>query len=158
MKSIIAAILTFACVLTRTLVAEVPEQAFKAGAYRGMMTVTASIEGIGATTSTLKLIGRSGGNSTLRMMSVPDLGQLTLAGENHYPVKIFGFKYEAFFSSMVLVESNNIAPGPEGNATRPLESLIVKGNTIRATAVYDRMLGTDTVTFTVKVVLTRTGK
>jgi hypothetical protein len=158
MKHGIIAFFALVLAFAGTAYAQVPEQTFKAGSYRGVMTVTTSVDNVGQTTSTLKLSGRSDGNSRLRMIATPQLAAHLIDGDD-YPAKLFSLYYENFFQSMVIEETLNLdTEGGEGSFI-PLTSMTVKGDRILATLIRPRAFGINlTLNTTIKIVLTRTGK
>jgi hypothetical protein len=137
--------------------AQFSEQDFRAGAYRGIMVVTTSVEGVGKTTASLKVKGRSTGNSTLRFIGVPQLAEPVLAGDDDFPVKLFRLEYVVAIGAMIFSEVVNVDAGGS-TEFRVLESLSVKGDTVRAELTYNRTLAQNDITFNVRIRLTRVGK
>ena len=136
--------------------AQVPMTQFKAGTYRGTVHLTVSIAGVAETTATLKVKGRSAGNSTLRFMGVPQLAEPLLAADDDFPVKLFSIEYDFVFERMTFTESKNVdsqgAKIPAG-----LESLTLNGNLVRAEANFSRTFASNTVNFTIRIMLKRVG-
>jgi hypothetical protein len=157
MKPIIALFTIVLVVLTGTLHAQVPEQIFKAGAYRGVMTVTTSVDGFGESSTVLKVRGRSTGDSTMRIIGAPQLAQGILGDSDDLPVKLFRVEFFAATSSMIILEIFNADyTGAAGGVA--LNTVTVRGNSVRATAIFQQDLGELAVNYTVKLQLTRTGK
>jgi hypothetical protein len=157
MKPIIAFFTVVLFVLTGTLHAQVSEQIFKAGAYRGVMTVTTSVDGFGESSTVLRVRGRSTGDSTMRIIGAPQLAQGTLGGSDDLPVKLFRVEFFAPTNSMIITEIYNADyTGTAGGVA--LNAVSVRGNSVRATAIFQHDLGELAVNYTVKLQLTRTGK
>jgi hypothetical protein len=136
--------------------AQVPKTSFRAGAYRGTLTLTTSIDDVAETTATLKVKGRSTGDSTLRFMGVPQLAQPVLLSGDDFPVKLFILGYNDTTQRMTLTELVNVdAPGAIVGGG--LDSLTVNGNVVRAEMKYNVVLGSITIDFRLRVRLTRVG-
>jgi hypothetical protein len=104
----------------------------------------------------LKVKGRSTGDSTLRLLGVPQFAQPILATSDDFPVKLFGIFYDTVLERMSLYEAENVDATGGGNL--PLVSLSVRGNSVRAEgASYNRTVGSTTINFTVRLRLTRVG-
>jgi hypothetical protein len=82
-------LLTF--VLSGIAPAQIAETTFKAGAYRGVITVTTAMAGVGQSSATLKVNGRSEGNSSLRLIGTPQLAQ-PIMGHDDSPVRLFSLE------------------------------------------------------------------
>ena len=134
--------------------AQVPITQFRAGAYRGTVHLTVSIGGVAESTAALKVKGQSTGNSTLRLMGVPQLAEPLLAGDDDFPVKLFSIEYDFVFERMSFTESKNVdsqgAKIPAG-----LESLTLNGNLVRAEANFSRTFASNPMNFTIRITLKR---
>jgi hypothetical protein len=132
--------------------AQIPITQFRAGAYRGTVHFTVSIDGVAETTATLKVKGRSTGNSTLRFMGVPQLAEPLLAADDDFPVKLFSIEYDIVAEGMVFTEVKNVDT-QGAKISRGLESLTLNGNLVRAETQFSRTLGPNTMNFTIQVTL-----
>ena len=134
---------------------QVPITTFRAGAYRGTLRLTTSIDGV-ATSAALKVKGRSMGNSTLQMIGTPQLSNSVIGIGDDLPVKEFRLEYGISSQSMMLMEliSTDTVGASQG---RPLDSLTAGKNIVRAETSHSRTLGITTIEFTTRVVLTRVG-
>jgi hypothetical protein len=135
---------------------QVPITNFRAGAYRGTLRLTTSIVGAGETTATLKVKGRSTGNSILQMIGTPQLAGSVMGVGDDLPVKAFRLEYGLGSQSMMLMELIN-ADAVGASQGLPLDSLIAGKNIVRAETSHSRTLGITTIEFTTRVVLTRVG-
>jgi hypothetical protein len=126
------------------------QQEFRAGAYRGVMFVTTSVEEVGKTTASLKLKGRSTGNSTLKFIGVPQLAEPVLAEDDDFPVKLFRLEHVIPIGAMVFSEVVNVDAGGS-TQFRVLDSLSVKGDSVRAELTYNRTLAQNDITFNVRI-------
>ena len=83
-------------------------QNFKSGTYRGTMVVTTSIDDVGQTSATLKIAGRSAGDTVLKLIGTPQLALplLNNAGDD-YPIKTFSIEPSPVGESMSLYEVIN---------------------------------------------------
>jgi hypothetical protein len=133
--------------------AQIPTVTFKSGSYRGTMQVTTSIEGVAETTSMMKVKGRSEGDSTLKFMGAPQIANHIFAG-NEAATAVYLFEFSGIVNSMVFSERANY---DTSSASRAPESLLLKGNSVRADLTFTRSQGSDEVTFTIKIRLTRVG-
>jgi hypothetical protein len=158
MKSTLVAVFTLLLTfgLAGTAPAQIAETPFKAGAYRGVITVTTAVAGVGQSSATLKVNGRSEGNSSLRLIGTPQLAQ-PIVGQDDSPVRLFSLEYDTLNSQMRFSEVTNV-DATASNGHLPLTSLTVKGASVRSTAADVRTFSGTTVDITVKIVLTRTGK
>jgi hypothetical protein len=136
--------------------AQVPITQFRAGAYRGTVHFTVSIDGVAETTATLKVKGRSTGNSTLRFMGVPQVAEPLLAVDDDFPVKLFSIEYDFAAERMVFTEVINVDT-QGAKIPRGLESLTLNGNLVRAETQFPRTLGSNTMNFTIRITLKRVG-
>jgi hypothetical protein len=134
--------------------AQVSITQFRAGAYRGTVHLTVSIDGVAETTATLKVKGRSTGNSTVRFMGVPQLAEPLLAADDDFPVKLFSLEYDFAFGQMVFTEVINVDT-QGAKISRGLESLTLNGNLVRAETQFPRTLASNTMNFTIRITLKR---
>jgi hypothetical protein len=135
-------------------IAQVSPTNFKAGAYRGTLQVTVSVPEVGETKTTVKIAGRSAGDSTLRFMATPQIAQPILASSDDFPVKLFSLDSVAAF--MVLREVINVdASG--ATTDKLLDALTVNGGVVIAQETHTLQVGGDIATISTRVRLTRTG-
>ena len=132
-------------------------QNFKSGTYRGTMVVTTSIDDVGQTSATLKIAGRSAGDTVLKLIGTPQLALplLNNAGDD-YPIKTFSIEPSPVGESMSLYEVINTGFQKGTTIGLSLDSLIVKGNVVRGELSYSRTLNVLT-NFKIKLRLTRVG-
>ena len=100
---------------------------FKAGAYRGTLQVTVAVADLGETKTTVRVVGRSEGDSTLRFVAPPQVAQPILSSTDDFPVKFFSLTSIATF--MVLREGRLIFEGGQDrleSSTDPYISKFVK--------------------------------
>jgi hypothetical protein len=142
--------------LTLLAEAHIAKRDFKAGAYRGVIIVTTSVDDIGETTASIKVKGRSTGDSTLRLIGTPQPAAAIIGIGDESSAKLFSLGFSEGLDSMVFSEVGNVDAGVIGSHS--LQSLSVKSDTVRADLTIDRTLVTDTVTTTVRIRLTRIGK
>jgi hypothetical protein len=135
--------------------AQIPQQKFKAGRYRGTIFVTTSVADTGETTASLKVRGRSTGNSTLKMIGTPQPALSIIGAADDLVFKVFDIHNDISLG-MVFGELNN-SDASGTTTSRALRSLTVKGNSVKADLTYDRTFGITDVNFTVRVRLTRVG-
>jgi len=135
---------------------QVPLTNFRAGAYRGTVRLTTSIAGAGETTATLKVKGRSEGNSILQMIGTPQLANSVIGVGDDLPVKALRLEYGVSSQSMMLMELIT-ADTVGASQGRPLDSLTAGKNIVRAETSHSRTLGVTTIEFTTRVVLARVG-
>ena len=152
-SSAMAAVL-WAALLSPTI-AQVSLTNFKAGAYRGTLQVTASVPDLGETKTTVKIVGRSTGDSTLRFVAPPQIAQPILSATDDFPVKFFSLTSIASF--MVLREVNNVDNTSGSSIDRSLQTLTVNGGTVFAEETHTVTIGTNTATVSTRVRLRRTG-
>lgn len=109
-KAIAVAVFAIVLAFTATVRAQVPLQEFKPGAYGGTMTITTTIENVGANKSTLKLKGRvlENDTTTLRLIGAPQAAASVLASTDDLPVKRFDLYFEDSEKSMSLAEVPNL--------------------------------------------------
>ena len=136
--------------------AQIPITQFRAGAYRGTVHYTVSIDGVAETTASLRVKGRSTGSSTLRFMGVPQLAEPLLAGDDDFPVKLFSVEYDFAAERMVFTEVKNVDT-QGAKILQGLESLTLNGNLVRAETQFSRALGSNTMNFTIRMTLKRVG-
>lgn len=145
-----------ALVLTSICVGQVviPEQNFKAGAYRGFIEATASFGDLPETKTILKVRGRSTGDSKLSCIGVPDLGTNVVASGDVLPVKLFTIAYSPVPGTFFFNEIINGSGSSSGNS---LESLEVRKNTITAVFSTQRLVDQTMLELRVRVRLVRVG-
>ena len=135
--------------------AQIPFQEFKAGRYRGTIFVTTSIADTGETTAALKVRGRSTGNSTLKMIGTPQPSLAIVGAADDLVFKVFDIHNDLTLG-MAFGELNN-SDANGSTTSRALESLTVKGNSVKADLNYDRTLGVTDINFAIRIRLTRVG-
>ena len=135
--------------------AQIPLQEFKAGRYRGTIFVTTSIADTGETTAALKVRGRSTGNSTLKMIGTPQPSLSIVGVADDLVFKVFDIHNE-ISGGMFFGELNN-SDANGATTSRALQSLTVKGNSVKADLTYEKTLGVNDINFTVRIRLTRVG-
>jgi hypothetical protein len=144
--------------LCRSVLAQVPRQVFKAGAYRGTLQVSISLPDIAPTTTTARVNGRSNGDTTLQFIAPPQIAQPLIGGSSDdYPAKIFSLVYMNTGDRMGLSEVANTDTAG-GAVVTSLQSLQIAGNLVKAEVAREFMLNGQTVTMTIRVRLTRVGK
>ena len=135
--------------------AQIPFQEFKAGRYRGTIFITTSIADTGETTAALKVRGRSAGTSTLKMIGTPQPSLAIVGAADDLVFKVFDIHNDIILG-MVFGELNN-SDANGSTSSRPLQSLTVKGNSVRADLTYEKTLGITDINFNVRIRLTRVG-
>jgi hypothetical protein len=143
--------------LCSSALAQVPRQEFKAGAYRGTLQVLLSIPDIAPTTTTVRVNGRSNGDTTLQFLAPPEIAQPLLGNSDDYPAKIFSLVHMISGDRMGLSEVANTDTGG-GAVVTALQSLQIAGNLVKAELTREFPLNGQTVTMTIRVRLTRVGK
>jgi hypothetical protein len=142
---------------TASVNAQIPTQSFKAGAYRGVMHVTTSVEGVGQTKASIKVRGRSTGSPTLQFIGTPQLAGEVLGVQDDFMFKVF--RLQADFTQGGIMTLNEITNLDADGAIRGrrLNSLTVGNNMVKAGVDYEETLGVTTINFAIRVVLTRVG-
>src|SRR5262245_35258589 len=122
------AYIAFVLVLTAISKGQDPEPTLKLGAYRGIVMVTTTIEGIGETSATLKVKGRTLNDIDVRVMAVPQLSQPILNTEGDTTVvKLFRISKDVVGGVWYLEE--NINTDAFGQAAE-ITTFSIKGNVV----------------------------
>jgi hypothetical protein len=137
--------------------AQVPRTDFKAGAYRGVVHLTTSMDGVGKTKASIKVKGRSTGNAVLQLIGTPQLAGDLLSVSDDSCFKVFRFEPELNFPfPMTFKEVSNI--DADGTIRgRKLDFLTVGNNMVRAGLDYEETLTVTKIAFSIRIVLTRVG-
>lgn len=135
-----------------------PPPKFRPGAYRGTVFVTTSIEGVGESTATLKVKGRTQAESSLRFMGVPQTAQVILDSGDDSPLKLFRLDYDPQFATLRFHEFENVDSDNLVTVSVPVNTFSIKGNSVHAELSYIRTINlTVPVNYTVRIRLTRVG-
>jgi hypothetical protein len=137
--------------------ADVPLQEFRAGAYRGVVHLTTSVEGVGKTKASLKVKGRSTGGPTLQLIGTPQLAGEVVGITDDLIMKVFRIEPQLSAEPVMILSELSNMDADGSTRGRRLDSLTVGNNMVRAELNYERTLGVTTIAFTIRVVLTRVG-
>lgn len=131
-------------------------ETLKLGAYRGIMVVTTTIQGVGETSASLRVKGRTLSATDVRFMAAPQLAQPVLNTEGDYTlVKLFRISKDLVGGVWYFEEDTTT--DAFGYAAEIL-SFSIKGDVVRAEMSFNRNFGGNPVTHKIKVHLTRVGK